>query len=126
MQQEDSQVSTEQRRQASEHFLEQARAEFAAGDLGQASEKGWRAAAQMLKAIAEQRGWEQHRHRDYHRAASRIRAATGDREMRGLFDSASALDENFYENDMDADWVAESLDDVENLLAKLYPLLTSK
>ena len=26
---------------------------------------------------------------------------------------------------MDADWVAESLGDVEPLLAKLYPLLTS-
>ena len=117
-------MTAEQHRQASEHFLEQARAEFAAGDLGQASEKGWCTAAQMLKAIAEQQGWEHHRHRDYHRTASRMRAATGDREILRLFDSASALNENFYENDMDADWVAESLDDVETLLAKLDILLT--
>ena len=32
------------------------------------------------------------------------------------FDSASALRENFYENDMDANWAAESLDEVEALL----------
>jgi hypothetical protein len=36
---------------------------------------------------------------------------------------ASALHENFYENDMDADLVAASLDDVKALLDKLRPLL---
>ena len=43
--------------------------------------------------------------------------------MRRLFDSASALHENSYENDMDADRVAESLANVADLLAKLTPLL---
>ena len=81
------------------------------------------ATGQMLKAIAEQRGWEHHRHRHYHRAASRIRAATGDGEIRRLFDSASALHENFYEDDMVADEVDERLDDVEALVGRLLPLL---
>ena len=117
-------MTTEQYRQASDHFLEQAREELAAGDLPQASEKGWGAAAQMLKAIAEQRGWEHHRHRHYHRVANRLRSETGDSDIRRFFNSASALHENFYENDMDADLVAESLDDVGALTAKLAPLLT--
>ena len=117
-------MASQQYQQASERFLAQARQEFADGDLAQASEKGWGATAQMLKAIAEQRGWEHNRHRHYHRAASRIRAETGDGEIRRLFDSASALHENFYEDDMVADEVAERLDDVEALIDRLLPLLT--
>ena len=116
-------MTTEQYRQASERFLARARQELADGDLAQASEKGWGATAQMLKAIAEQRGWEHSRHRHYHRAASRLRSETGDGDIHRLFAVASALHENFYENDMDADLVAESLGDVEALLDKLSPLL---
>ena len=109
--------------QASEHFLAQVKRELSNGDLAQASEKGWGAAAQILKAIAEQRGWDHHRHRHFHRAASRIRAETGDGEIRRLFDSASALHENFYENDMPPDEVDDRLDDVAALMDKLLPLL---
>ena len=32
------------------------------GDLRQASENGWGAAAQMVKAVAEERGWPQDDH----------------------------------------------------------------
>ena len=116
-------MTAQQYQQASEHFLAQARQELAAGDLPQASEKGWGAATQMLKAIAEQRGWEHNRYRHYHQAATRLRAETGDGDIRRFFNSASELHENFYENDMDAAIVAESLDDVEALLNKLRPLL---
>ena len=116
-------MTTQQYQQSSEHFLAQARRELAAGDLAQASEKGWGATTQMLKAIADQRGWEHNRHRHYHRTASRLRAETGDGDIFRLFSVASALHENFYENDMDAALVAESLDDVEALLHKLRPLL---
>ncbi len=52
-------MTTQQYLQASERFLAQARRELADDDLAPASEKGWGAATQMLKAIAEQRGWEQ-------------------------------------------------------------------
>ena len=116
-------MTSQQYRQASERFLAQARQELAEGDLAQASEKGWGATAQMLKAIAEQRGWEHHCHRHYHRAASRIHAETGDGEISRFFDSVSALHENFYEDDMVADEVAERLDDVEALMERLIRLL---
>ena len=116
-------MTTEQYRQASERFLTQARQELADGDLAQASEKGWGAATQMLKAVAEQRGWEHQRYRHYHGAASRIRTETGDGEIRRLFDSVSALHENFYENDMAANDVAERIGDVAVLLTKLTLLL---
>ena len=39
-------------------FLEKGRKYLAEGDLHQASEKGWGAAAHMAKAVAAARGWE--------------------------------------------------------------------
>ena len=117
-------MTTQTYQQASQRFLAQAKQELAAGDLQQASEKGWGATAQVLKAIAEQRGWEHNRHRHYHRIISRLRAETGDGDIRRLFNTASALHENFYENDMETDDVADGLDDVEALMDKLIPLLS--
>ena len=117
-------MTTQQYQQASEHFLAQARQELAYGDLPQASEKGWGATVQILKAIAEQRGWEHNLHRHYLRIASRLRAETGDGDIRRLFGGASLLRENFYENGMMAEDVADGLDDVEALLDKLIPLLS--
>ena len=116
-------MTTQQYQQASEHFLAQARREWANGDLPQASEKGWGASVQILKAVAEQRGWEHSRHRHHLVTVSRLRAETGDGEIRHLFNTASALHENFYENTMQASEVSESLDEVEALLNKLLPLL---
>ena len=116
-------MATQAYQQASEHFLAQARRELAAGDLPQASEKGWGATVQILKAVAEQRGWEHSRHRHHLVTVSRLRSATGDGDIRRLFRAASDLHENFYENTMQAFEVAESLDDVEGLLGKLLPLL---
>ena len=116
-------MTTQQYQQASEHFLAQARRELADGDLPQASEKGWGATVQILKAVAEQRGWEHSRHRHHLVTVSRLRAETGDGDIRRLYRAASDLHENFYENTMQAFEVAESLDDVGALLGKLLPLL---
>ena len=41
----------------SQEFLGKAREELAAGDLEQASEKAWDAAAMIVKAVAEARGY---------------------------------------------------------------------
>ena len=123
-QQQEPPVTTQQYQQASAHFLAQARQELADGDLPQASEKGWGATAQILKAVAEQRGWEHSRHRHHLVTVSRLRAETGDGDIRRLFNTASALHENFYENTMPAFEVAEGLDDVEALMDKLIPLLS--
>ena len=70
-------MTTQTYQQASQRFLAQAKQELAAGDLPQASEKGWGATAQMIKAIAEQRGWEHGKHQHLSRAASRLRAENG-------------------------------------------------
>ena len=43
-------------RDQSRAYLEQANEELARDDLRQASEKGWGAASQIVKAVAEERG----------------------------------------------------------------------
>ena len=116
-------MTTQTYQQASQRFLAQAKQELADGDLPQASEKGWGATAQILKAIAEQRSWEHSRHRHYHRIVSRLRSETGDGDIAHLFAVASVLHENFYENVSPPDEIAENLDDVQALLSKLKPLL---
>ena len=116
-------MTTQQYRQAREHFLAQARGELAEGDLPQSSEEGWGAVVQILKAVAKQRGWEHTRHRHHLVTTSRLRSETGDADIRRFFNSASALHENFYENTMEVSEVAEGFDDVEALMDKPPPLL---
>ena len=72
---------------ASRRLLEQAREELAKGDVRQSSEKGWGAAAQMVKAVADQRGWEHAGHRQLFTAVRRLRDETGDQDIRRLFNA---------------------------------------
>ena len=105
-------------------MMAQSRVELAQDDRQQASEKGWGAATQMLKAVADLRGWEHGRHRHLHRIASRLRAERGDRDIYRFFGTASILHENFYENQMAGQDIREALDDVERLLDKLGAVLS--
>ena len=116
-------MTTQKYRDSSHHLLAQARAELAAGGVRQASEKGWGAAALMLKAVAEERGWEHGRHRHHLRTVGRLRAELGDGAITADFGVANLLHENFYEDEFTFDYIAESLDRVEALLNKLEPLL---
>ena len=118
-----SDMDTQTYRQASERFLAQARQELSDGDLPQASEKGWGAAAQILKAVAEQRGWDHGKHRHLSRVSSRLRAELGDGDVFTFYMVADALHGNFYEDEYVAADIAEALDKVETLIDKLSPLL---
>ena len=116
-------MTTQTYQQASERFLAQARAELSDGDLAQASEKGWGAAAQMVEAIAEQRGWRHRSHALLFEAVDALADEAGDQDIARLFDVASALHVNFYENWRSATNISRGLDDVETLIGKLSPLL---
>ena len=116
-------MTTQMYQQASERFLAQARAELANGDLPQASEKGWGAAAQLVKAIAHQRGWDHMVHGHLWTAVERLRVETGDPEVLSLFRTANTLHVNFYENRESVMSVSEGLAGVDRFLAKLSPLL---
>ncbi|MYC34675.1 MAG: hypothetical protein F4X64_16050 [Chloroflexi bacterium] len=108
--------------EASRRLLAQGVEELARGDTRQASEKGWGAAAQMFKSIAERRGWDHHGHRQIRAVASRLARETNDLEIRRLYRVASDLHTNFYEDIDPPDEVAAGLDDVGLLLDKLERL----
>ena len=76
----------------------------------------------MLKAIAEERGWEHERHRHFARVVSRLRYELGDGDLYRQFRVAEGLHENFYEDTLETEDVVLDLRDVALLLDKLEPL----
>ena len=108
---------------ASKELLEQATNELAQGDARQASEKGWGAAAQIVKAVAEQRGWPHNQHASLHQIVDNLAKETGDNELYQLFHTANSLHINFYENWSTLDGVASGIHDIERFVEKLEPLL---
>ena len=116
-------MTTQTYHAASRPLLAQARAELAQGDTRQASEKGWGATAQMVKAIADQRGWDHKTHRHIWQAVGVLADERKDPTISRLFRSANHLHSNFYEDIDDSNNVADALNDVERLLGLLEPLL---
>ena len=108
---------------ASRELLRQAAEELATGDTRQASEKGWGGAAQMVKALAEQRGWDHHGHELLFRAVDRLAQETGDSELVVLFQAASGMHTNFYEDWYPSSSVEAGLRAMERLLDKLETLM---
>ncbi|MDE0169167.1 MAG: PaREP1 family protein [bacterium] len=109
--------------EAARQLLVQGFAELAEGDSRQASEKGWGAAAQIIKAVASNRGWKHDSHAALYRVVGNLVTETRDDGIRKRFTTANALHQNFYENWGDADYVSGGLADVKDLLDKLEPLL---
>ena len=106
----------------SRELLEKAFEAVDQDDLLQASEKGWGAAAHMVKGVAEKRGWPHNGHRQLYQIVNRLAQESSDREIRILFNSASALHTNFYENWMPREMVEESMVQVKEFLEKLEGL----
>ena len=77
--------------------------------LAQALAKGWGAAAQMVKAVAQQRGWTHTNHGALFTAVNRLVRETGTPEIEPLFSAASALHVNFYENWMSSQYAGDEL-----------------
>ena len=110
-------------REASRHLLAQAHSELASGDLRQASEKAWGAAAQVVKAAAHLRGWDHSSHRGLFVTVRRLRDEVGDPEIHALFAYPNFLHANFYENSFIADDVASYIAQTEEFIAKLEAIL---
>ena len=106
-------------RSAATQLLGQARTELAQGDTRQASEKGWGAAAQAVKAVAHARGWEHRTHVALFRAVSRLAKETGNDEIDRLFGAANSLHGNFYENWLTSNQVRLLVDDAGRFVGML-------
>ncbi len=91
-------TTTQKHQSVSVHLYEQAQIELETGDLIQASEKFWGSAAQALKVVAQERGWDHNSHAHFYRILQGIIAETGDEELFDLFGAANLLYVNFYEH----------------------------
>ena len=109
--------------EAARQLLTQSFDELAEGDSRQVSEKGWGATAQMIKAIASNRGWKHDSHAALYKVIDRLVKETGDDTIRVGFSTANALHQNFYENWGSTDYVARGLARVRELVDRLEDLL---
>ena len=100
-----------------------AREELLAGDLEQASEKAWGAAALMVKAIAERREMAHQKHRHLFQVVDVLVEETGDRQLTTLFAAANGFHTNFCEDWFSVRQVDQYLDDVADFVARLEGLL---
>ncbi len=89
------------------------------GNNIQASEKGWGAAAQALKAIAQERGWNHGSHTLIVDVAEQVTHEENRPDLIRLFGTAQALHTNFYEDWLSSNTVSTYLEDVKKLLPEL-------
>ena len=106
----------------SRELLAKAQESLDQDDLLQASEKGWGAAAHMVKGVAEKRGWPHNGHRELYQIVNRLAEEVGERRIRVLFSVASALHSNFYEQWMPREMIEDGLAEVGEFLARLEEL----
>ena len=103
-------------------LYDQAVVELEGGDLLQASEKLWGAAAQALKSVAERRGWRHNSHAQFYNIMAQIENEAQSPEIRRDFSSASELQTNFYENWLDEDQIRRRAEDVLHFIEQLNSL----
>ena len=100
-------------------FLTHAKDELSRGNRLQASEKVWGAANYALKAVAAQRGWRHGGQRNVFAIAYQLAEETNRRSFRQHLLAARAIHYNFYDNDLDEDYVEAGIEDVEEYVADL-------
>lgn len=105
-------------------FLARAQNYLGEGDLYQASEKGWGAAAHIAKAVATARGWEYERHDDFHAIVNRSQSRLRERRLWTWASSANMLHTLFYQRrtELDADAIRLYLADVQSFVDALERL----
>jgi uncharacterized protein (UPF0332 family) len=102
-----------------EKFLSEAEEFLAIGDYVQASEKGWSAATQIVKALATKEGRELRSHKDLWSYVNELAKKLQDIEIRHLWGRANNLHQNFYEGWMPPEDVEAAIEDVKEFIEKL-------
>ncbi len=103
----------------SQHLIDESQFQLDSGDLIQASEKAWGAAAHAIKSVAQTRGWNHHRHDLLRDIVNHLAAEWERPDLIDLFSLAGDLHVNFYEHELDADEVQHRIDRVKTLVAEL-------
>jgi len=108
--------------EASEWFWVKGLEEIERGDYRQGGEKVWNAVVQLVKAVAEKRGWPHSMHRLIWRAIHSISKELG-KEVLQLFAQVEQLHANFYEGHLERDAVITYVDAAKQLINMLKQLL---
>ena len=103
----------------SRDFMVRAEDYLRQGDLVQASEKSWGAAACALKSIAEQRGWQHQSHSLLFDISNQVAEELGHADLRDMFQSAKSMHQNFYENWESEEGVSYAVGRVKQYLTEL-------
>ena len=116
--------AVEDYRQKARYFLGKSREYLAEGDLQQASEKGWGAAAWMAKAVAVAQGWQFEVHAQFGVVVRNASNATGNDRLLDLGNTAYVLHRGYYTRTMflSSKVIARNLDQMTELLDALEPL----
>ncbi len=112
--------------QLAQDFLERSKNYLEEGDLHQASEKGWGAAAHIIKAVAAANGWEYEHHDQFSGAVMNARQRYRQPSLREMSRAAEALHVNYYRRKelLNPDLIREDISDVEQMVNVLLPFLT--
>ena len=103
-------------------FLAASDREFAAGDVLQASEKLWGAAAHAIMAVAQQRGLEHGTHRAMINSAWQIADEMDDNELRLGILAAQHFHSNFYNGAMEDEDITRGRPLVHRFVALMLAL----
>ncbi len=114
---------TQDHAMTAQDFLAASDREFAAGDVLQASEKLWGAAAHAIMAVAKQRGLEHGTHRALLNVARQIADEMDDERLRVGISEAQHFHSNFYNRTMEDEDVAYGRPLVHRYVALMLALL---
>jgi hypothetical protein len=106
-------------------YLAEAEELYRKGDLPQSGEKYWGAAAALLNAIAEERGWPHYSHRDYAEIVEKLSEQLKE-PLGPLFANAERLHANYYHNFLSPLNFEAHREQTLKLVEKLKALLTQE
>ena len=107
----------------SRHFLALVNDELARGELEEASNKVWGAAAHAIKAVAERRGWEHHAHALLEPAVYRlVHEEHAPRELLIQYITASTYHQRFYGRPPEAEYIRAGKELIGQLIDTLESL----
>jgi hypothetical protein len=109
--------------QASSRYLEDAELLLQKGDLPQASEKYWGAAAMMVKTVAAKRNKKLKSHNELWHFVADLEREHPEMNLKQLFMVIGYLHANFYEVELNADQVETGAKAVKEFISKLESLL---
>ena len=108
--------------EGSQVLIQQAHEELEKGDLRQASEKAWGAAAQAVKAIGEERGWNHDSHALLFDAVGQVNDERRRGRLLRLFSATHQMHINYYEDWLEESDVQDGINTVEVFLQRMEGL----